>query len=363
MDEFFEKLELFLRGEFEIDHRACHITFRFFHKVLESTPAVRIDTVIDEYSSSIDTEGDRCEYLEAKAFKYSDQSLPVWKYQSCDWLFKSLQESDIISYDDMYAMIQANKGYLSYDDKGGNHRTPSGSNVGRIHYAAGVHFILRNISRRENGKDATGRMTYIYTRTFQPINEFGAYVPPGADIEDAEELEFVPACVDYTEDAYGNVLFLSFSSFSESSPTSATGVDILNSFDGDEFQKTGLQKMIETGEKESPAEYYDVVNLGLYHGYHKPGWVCPLVSSVYDGAVYSRSMRINDGEDPRWMPYYSIDRTRKVTFKFLADDIPDPRAMFFVHGRRYICEKITATFTEGGMSQLLKGEFWPLLDG
>lgn len=36
--------------------------------------------------------------------------------------------------------------------------------------------------------------------------------------------------------------------------------------------------------------------------------------------------------------------------------------LFFVRGKRYVCEKITATFTENGMSQLLKGEFWPLLD-
>lgn len=360
--EFLEKLKLFLRGEFEVDHRACHISFRFSHEVLENTIPQTIDKIVDEYSSSIDTEGDKCEYLETKAFRYADKSLPIWKYQSCDWLFKSLKDDDIIRYQDTYSMKEDNKALLSYNDKGGNHRQPAGSNVGKVLYDGSLYYVLRNISRKENGKDDSGRMTYIYTRIFQPINEFGAYVPPGADIEDAEELEFVPACVDFTEDAYGNVLFLSFSSYSESSPQSATGVDILSSFDDDEFQKTGLQKMIESGEKESPAEYYDVINLGLYHGFHKRGWVCPLVSSVYDGAVYSRSMRINDGEDPRWQPFHNIDRTRKVTFKFLSDDIPNPRALFYIHGRRYICEKITATFTEDGMSQLLKGEFWPLLD-
>ncbi|MDE6553182.1 MAG: hypothetical protein K2K98_09545, partial [Muribaculaceae bacterium] len=79
-------------------------------------------------------------------------------------------------------------------------------------------------------------------------------------------------------------------------------------------------------------------------------------------AVFEQSFRINDGVDSRWTPIYHIDRKRKVTFKFLSDDIPNPRALFFIHGRRYICEKITATFTEDGMSQLLKGEFWPLLD-
>ena len=363
VDEFFEKLELFLRGEFCIDHRACHISFRFFRSVLEQTPPVLLEQVVDEYSSTVDTEGDKCEYLEAKAFKYKDQPMSVWRYLSCDWLLSSLKPDGILHYADYYSMYQDNKSHLAYDDKGGNHRHPNGSNVGKVLHVedTDMYYILRNISRRESGKDDMGRTTYVYTRILQPINELGAHVPEGADIDDAEELEYVPACVDFTEEDYGNVLFLSFSGYGESSVSSTSG-DILSSFDDDEFQKTGLQQMIEAGEKESPSDYYDVVNLGIYWGYHKPGWVCPLVSGSFDSALYERSLRINDGADPRWTTYHRIDRTRKVSFKFLSDDIPDPRAVFFIRGRRYVCEKITATFAENGMSQLLKGEFWPLLD-
>ena len=39
----------------------------------------------------------------------------------------------------------------------------------------------------------------------------------------------------------------------------------------------------------------------------------------------------------------------------------DVRSVFHIRGKRYICEKITATFTEkNGMSQLLKGVFYPM---
>lgn len=373
VDEFLEKLELFLRGEFEIDHRACHISFRFSNAVLENTPPVLLGSVVDEYSSSIDTESSKCEYLEAKPFRYCDQSLQIWKYQSCDWFLKTWPEDSIVRYPDFNTLYEDNKGRLTHNDAGGNHRGQSATgNIGKVLYdeSDGLYFVFRNISRTENGKDDLGRTTYIYRRIFQPINEFGAYLPDGTELEDAEDIEFIPACVDFTEEKYGNVLFLSFSSYNESASTmTSSGVNILDSFDDDSFQKTGLQNMIESGEQESRSEYYDVVNLGYYAGYYPTGALpYPRSSSIgcdKDGkpsAFYAFSLRINDPNDQRWTPYYSIDRTRKVTFKFLSDDIPNPRAMFYIHGRRYICEKITATFTEDGMSQLLKGEFWPLLD-
>ena len=64
----------------------------------------------------------------------------------------------------------------------------------------------------------------------------------------------------------------------------------------------------------------------------------------------------------RYKAPHNIDTSTKVTFKFLADAIPNPRALFFIQGRQYVCEKITATFTDDGMSQLLKGEFYPVKD-
>ena len=57
-----------------------------------------------------------------------------------------------------------------------------------------------------------------------------------------------------------------------------------------------------------------------------------------------------------------VDPLQKFKFSFLSDTIPNPRAIFNIAGKRYVCEKITATFSEDGMSQLLKGEFYPLLE-
>ncbi len=59
---------------------------------------------------------------------------------------------------------------------------------------------------------------------------------------------------------------------------------------------------------------------------------------------------------------YPIDPKQKTAFKFLSDRIPDVRALYYIRGKRYICENLTATFTEQGMSQLIKGCFYPVED-
>ena len=61
---------------------------------------------------------------------------------------------------------------------------------------------------------------------------------------------------------------------------------------------------------------------------------------------------INHMREPR----YKVDQSRKFSFKFIVKDgnIPDVRSIFYIHGKKYLAEKITATFTEDGMSQLVK---------
>ena len=59
---------------------------------------------------------------------------------------------------------------------------------------------------------------------------------------------------------------------------------------------------------------------------------------------------------------HSINTSQKFNFSFIADSIPNVRAVFYIGGHRYLCEKITATFTEDGMSQLLKGVFYEITE-
>ena len=69
-----------------------------------------------------------------------------------------------------------------------------------------------------------------------------------------------------------------------------------------------------------------------------------------------------------WTPserntYYRVNQQRKFTFSFLSDTIPDVRSIFYIHGKKYLAEKITATFSaETGMSQLMKMVCYRLKD-
>ena len=70
----------------------------------------------------------------------------------------------------------------------------------------------------------------------------------------------------------------------------------------------------------------------------------------------SYSMRLRGNVTPfTRRTKYKVNQQRKFTFSFLSDTIPDVRSIFIIHGKRYMAEKITATFSaETGMSQLLK---------
>jgi hypothetical protein len=71
----------------------------------------------------------------------------------------------------------------------------------------------------------------------------------------------------------------------------------------------------------------------------------------------SYSMRLAGDEVPATREsHFWVNQQRKFTFSFLSDTVPDVRSIFLIHGKKYLAEKITATFSAdtGEMSQLKK---------
>ena len=60
------------------------------------------------------------------------------------------------------------------------------------------------------------------------------------------------------------------------------------------------------------------------------------------------------------VPEYNVDLRQKYSFSFLSNRIPNPRAVFHINGFRYVCEKISATLTENGVSRMMKFEGYRL---
>ena len=57
----------------------------------------------------------------------------------------------------------------------------------------------------------------------------------------------------------------------------------------------------------------------------------------------------------------SIDPTRLYRFDFLYKGVPDPKAVYRIHGQKYLCRQLTVQMTADGISDLKQGEFFRIL--
>ena len=363
VEEYFEKLELFLAGEFTIDHRAKRISFNFTKAVLDATKPVSLVDVVDEHSTEVKVEETECDYSVMKNLVYKECDHDAWKYYSCDWYIKG-NAWNIERYDSMRQLLEANRVHRTWDGRRGRGYRP----IDKILYAADcdAYFIIQTVSRKITDiRSVAGRIriSFEYTCRLRPINLFGGRIVNDDEDADQDEIEFVPVRIDDTEAKYGRCMFLSFSGYDED--TAIEGEDE----SAYPFLLSQTDQAIRAGEKEKKAEYYDRIYVGFWDGAYQ-NWgklPHPLVEDIiidddWGNFRYAHfSLRINDRYlKSRVGP--EVEPTMKTTFKWLSDSIPDVRSLFLIRGKRYICEKITATFSENGMSQLLKGIFYPVKD-
>ena len=368
--EYFEKLELFLGGEFTIDHRARSVNFAFTSDTLASLPAVQLSNVVDEHTAEVTVEDDKCEYQEAKNLVYKECDHEMWKFYSCDWFVKAWQHN-VVRYASMSELLAANRSFRTWN--GSNSR---GSNMNKLLYAEDLdaYFIIRSLSKTlVEKRDGWMPNRYSYTMELRPINLFGGRIVNDSEDADEIDIEFLPAWVDETEDKYGRLLFLSFSGYDETDSTSTSirvdPAERKKEIDATLYQPLPLQSLT-AGEQTKKAEYYDRIYVGWWDGALSSDGKLPhpFVEDVEIADDWTNfrnvhfSLRINNHLLNRRRVVHAINPKVKKTFKFIADTIPNPRAVFFIKGKKYLCEKITATFTEQGMSQLLKGVFWPIVD-
>ena len=57
-----------------------------------------------------------------------------------------------------------------------------------------------------------------------------------------------------------------------------------------------------------------------------------------------------------------VKETKLYRYKFLAKTLPSPTSVFLIKGKRYACLKLTAQITVKGMSELVEGEFYEIID-
>ncbi len=375
--EFFEKLELLLMCEFDFDHITQSVVMRFSKDVVAGLAPVKVDKVVDSYNVDISRDDDvQCDYIASKRLAYKECSHPMAKYYACDWFIKKYEY--VKRYDTLTELLEKNKRrdvhgnqpavYWGEPVDGRN----NASTVPYLLYAADVdaYFIFYSV---DTDVYTDRRYTQVYILI--PVNVFGNGCPEDVN-DNTEEIEFVPACIMDTyiseSDDMGNMLFLSLDDNDDDN--SFGGSRPVEDVREPQIRQPTPALYLENGEQEAVTAFYDVIYVAYWTGHilEKGKSPCPFV----DTALVSRDWRdlhfsgpnlriagtASHPENSLTASLPQIDAAQKSKYSWIADTIPNPRAIFNIRGRRYLCEKITATFTENGMSQLLKGEFYPLLD-
>ena len=404
LTEFFEQMETFLFGEFTIDHKAKRVSFAFSTRLIQETTPVSIDKVLNEYTAEV-AKDESCDYIGVKNIAYSDNDNRFWAYRSCEWYIRE-HKSEAVVYEHLIDLLQFAKtlkecGYEEWSTPTGGRRGqytrgyPKGSPGHNLFYAKDVdtYFIMFCYRSELIATKTVNNMTYNwykYYNRLEPVNQFGKRLV-NTEAEDVET-RIVPAWIDDTDDSHGPCIFLecgemgsavSWTDEEDGHGNTSGGMsggsgyygggrtgkrtdyDETDYNDGALAQsKAGLT--IERGEKEKAEDYFDCIYVAFWDGnIIMPSMQpCPIIDSVMTDnnsdaihTLYSlRLDRPTSGIDRGMLRH--IDGKKKYNFSFLADEIPDVRAVFFIKGGRYLCEKITATFTEHGMSKKMKGVFY-----
>ena len=400
LTEFFEELENFLFGNFAINHKAKTITFRFSDALTDDAGEVLLDRVVDSYTATV-TQEDKSDYLGAKTLAYEDNGGLMWAYDSCDWYIRQCGKDAKIydTLDDLLTVAKTLKtcGITVYNfGNGTGTRMTRGYDISSLGHclfyvtALRMYFVMY-CYKAVLYKEANDHKWYRYFNRLYPVNAFGERYA-GEDAESVE-MKCVPAWIEDTGDSHGRMLYLTCGdmgstdswvltedntdSGSSSSATTSTSTRRFVSsdegstidYDAGDLSQGRASRRISNGEQEETDAYFDKIYFGFWDGKQRwsPSQPHPFVDSVEitDDFVAIRtpySLRLKEGSlDDRRDSLRLIDGKKKYEFSFLSDTMPDPRALFYIRGRRYICEKITATFTESGMSQLLKGTFYRVL--
>lgn len=343
--EFLEQVELFLNGEFDVDEKGKTVSFSLNSQTFERMNTVVITDVVEEHQVEIsnDEQSSNDSYIERKNLAYAESDHQLWKYYSCDWAIPQLPK---VSWTNINTMLS---GLSSFFDCAGtyNHRYYNSLHICR---AENSYYVLKCYRTSK-----IGNVIHHYMR-LQPVNMFGQKIVNRSENAQTEELNIVPVCIDHSDMTRGDVIFMECGTL---------GDDTEDAEDKDENQ-TQAVNTISAGEKEKKEEFFDKIYVGFWDGNLNRTWplmpipiIDPFMMNQNNQLIQTHySMRLTGAEKPETRTdNFSVDQSIKFTFKFLVKDgaIPNVRSIFFIHGKRYLAEKITATFSaETGMSQLLK---------
>lgn len=395
--EFFEKLGKFYGGAFSFDHVSKKVSFDKFTDIIQNAGDIAVSDVLDDFSVTVSRDKDDAGYLPFKKVKFKDSDADIWKFWCCPEFLKDVVENhpDWIrtfnSVNDALPSIRQITPYPMYaKDRSGL--------AGSVIYIKDIdtYFLMRanyTLSESQGAKELPEkeRKKYSLFAQLTPLNVFGPDITDYDPDADFEEYDFVPVVVDWTDN--GQMMILDVGDNDDSDNVEdkngefwdgawmwgsliGSTVYISNSLSLDQNK---LVKKLDEDIKDKKA-YYDRIYIGFKvredGGYGVGGAenlsfrqnsnqiapsadVFSWLSFVHTGNAGKMRLKTFGYEE---IKNRKIDPKVMYEFSFLSKDIPDVNARFLIKGKAYVCRKITASFSNSGMSELVKGEFYRIVE-
>ena len=393
LNEFFEQLERLMLCEFDIDHDAQRITFSWSNENVAAAGVVELTEIVDEFTATV-TREDESQYKGQRNIGYATMDHEMWNFYSCYWYFRT-QRQDVNEFDTLQQLMTYLQGVSSEVYSEGSHFKylwPI-KHMG-LYYARDVdtYFVLYAIGTVDTGeKDWLNQDISVPLFRLIPLNAFGDRISDDENKDNIEEIGIVPVWIDDTfvvddESYLGDVAYVDVGDSDNVSTNGDETRQRTGQMSQERSYNSSRVEKIKAGEKDDDGELFSNMQVGFWFG----GWnlfapylPCPFIdkfalkmswtlsnhrvthhfSKIDSG--HGASLRINNdkyGQGSALGEAYPIDACRKYEFSFLSDTMPDVRAVFIIHGKRYLCAQIKTDIDQNGMSQLKKGTFYRILE-
>lgn len=382
--EFLNQLSLFFGCVYILQAESKRIVFRPCHTMMYSSTLSGGEvnlSVLDQFE--VELADGESKYRGNKTYKLPDDSNPD-NINCCPFIENDKRiPHQTVTLKEFLTIV-------SKASNGGKYN-PSGSHTGVSQYGLypGVLYYLSDIKRYAivtdtydhfAGEHEEGDDPDIRLQRAEIINQFGA-------LNDGEELGIAPARLEVQMNGpdnlhsgrYYQVPMISIPDDPDESYSTRT----INNL------KPALE-YLSAGERKMDDMYYDKLWIVLYEPNENGLW--KVHTRNYEPSWYESWPKDAEGnnvqENGKNLPGFylgdffeweyalspshpdiqfnaslpKVDETKLYRYKFLAKTLPSPTSVFLIKGKRYACLKLTAQITVKGMSELVEGEFYEIID-
>ena len=383
--EFFRNLEPLLQGYFDINLAAGSISFRAYGHASKKMTHIQAASLLEKASLDVSPDEKSAKYMSMKNIRYAKGDCKMWPLMDCEKAVRNWPQSRILSVTNLKSLAASymSTSILSADSHRGV-RTPMNSLV----YVPSLDslFALYALNRSKKIVSAANGwklLTWVYDNCFFPVNRFGTLVRN--DIEDGDdiELQFTPACVMLPAPDVPPTMYVRFSQMNDDEKWESQFY--AEDEDDTELRQTSVVNILERDDKDKQV-FFSTVSVAFYPGpdqeiYGSKIWPFPITDSIIPGTLsasnttaYASTSRMSyrkhgiEGFSLHLKDLTAeqdtihIDPRLKYKFRFIAKEIPDVRDIFVLMGRRYICEKLSVSFSFSGKSDIIEGDFYPVIE-